>query len=148
MASASGILGYGVARIVLAVWDGGLKPLQELQTMGFGQVVALGLLALTLLAVTEINNEQKILDENILVTSSLSSSSIDVAEEDLINNNEISTSDSNSANESKLPADTTLMNERDTTRESISADSEINTIADSYVADITSFRHSSSIDPQ
>jgi len=51
-----GGLGYGMTRIVLAVWYGGLKPSAGLQTFGFGQVVAVGLLALTLLSATEIAN--------------------------------------------------------------------------------------------
>ncbi|KAF1831597.1 hypothetical protein BDW02DRAFT_649764 [Decorospora gaudefroyi] len=46
--------------IILAVWFGGLKPANGLQIMGFGQIVAIGLLALTLLAAVEIVNEQRV----------------------------------------------------------------------------------------
>jgi hypothetical protein len=49
-----GLFVCGTSRIVVAVWYGGLKPSNELRTLGFGQVVALGLLALTLLSVVEI----------------------------------------------------------------------------------------------
>jgi hypothetical protein len=51
-----GFFGYGICKIVFAVWYGGLKPSDELNILGFGQVAALGLLALTLISVIEIHD--------------------------------------------------------------------------------------------
>jgi hypothetical protein len=51
-----GFFGYGTTKIVFAVWYGGLKPSDELRILGFGQVAALGLLALTFISVTEIHD--------------------------------------------------------------------------------------------
>jgi len=45
---------YGTGSVVLAVWYGGLKPANSLHILGFGQVVAIVLLALTLLAAVEV----------------------------------------------------------------------------------------------
>jgi hypothetical protein len=47
---------FGIGSIVLAIWFGGLKPSNGLQILGFGQIVAIVLLALTLLAAIEIVN--------------------------------------------------------------------------------------------
>jgi hypothetical protein len=51
-----GFFGYGITKIVFSVWYGGLKPSEELRILGFGQVVALGLLALTFISITEIHD--------------------------------------------------------------------------------------------
>ncbi|KAH7077499.1 hypothetical protein BKA63DRAFT_266555 [Paraphoma chrysanthemicola] len=83
IASYTGIFSYGIGTVVLGVWHGGLKPSEELQSLGFGQVVALGLLALTLLSMTEVHNEQKILDQNILESDPQSSMSTDNVDHDL-----------------------------------------------------------------
>ncbi|KAI4680324.1 uncharacterized protein J4E84_007972 [Alternaria hordeiaustralica] len=47
---------YGTGSVVLAVWYGGLKPANSLHILGFGQVVAIVLLALTFLAAVEVIN--------------------------------------------------------------------------------------------
>lgn len=47
---------YGTGSIVLAIWYGGLKPANGLYVLGFGQIVAIVLLALTLLAAVEVIN--------------------------------------------------------------------------------------------
>ena len=47
---------YGTGSIVLAIWYGGLKPTNSLRILGFGQIVAIVLLALTLLAAVEVIN--------------------------------------------------------------------------------------------
>ena len=48
------VMGYGTSSIVIAVWFGGLKPANGLQILGFGQIVAIGLLGLTLVTAVEI----------------------------------------------------------------------------------------------
>jgi hypothetical protein len=50
---------YGTGSVVIAVWYGALKPANGLHILGFGQIVAIVLLALTLLAAMEgINGKQ------------------------------------------------------------------------------------------
>jgi uncharacterized membrane protein len=51
-----GGLSYGTTRVAIAVWYSSLTPTAGLLTFGFGQVVALGLLALTFLSAIEIAN--------------------------------------------------------------------------------------------
>jgi hypothetical protein len=51
-----GFFAYGTTSIAQAVWYGGLEPSDELRILGFGQVVALGLLALTFISVIEIHD--------------------------------------------------------------------------------------------
>ena len=51
---------YGTGSVVLAVWYGGLKPANSLHILGFGQVVAIVLLALTFLAAIEVINGKHI----------------------------------------------------------------------------------------
>jgi hypothetical protein len=48
--------GYGTTRTVTAVWYGGLLSAEDLGILGFGQVVSLGLLALTFLSIIGIQN--------------------------------------------------------------------------------------------
>ncbi|KAH7088031.1 hypothetical protein FB567DRAFT_468503 [Paraphoma chrysanthemicola] len=67
----SGFISYGIASIVFAIRKGGLEPSPELQSLGFGQVVALGLLAQTFLSATEVYNEQRVLDQSNLPTDQL-----------------------------------------------------------------------------
>ncbi|CAN9329485.1 unnamed protein product [Alternaria alternata] len=47
---------YGTGSVILAVWYGGLKPANGLHVLGFGQIVAIVLLALTILAAVEVIN--------------------------------------------------------------------------------------------
>ncbi|KAI2481407.1 hypothetical protein Ptr902_07202 [Pyrenophora tritici-repentis] len=51
-------IAYGISRIIKAVWFGGLKPTKSFQILGFGQIVTVGLLGLTLLAAVEMSDEQ------------------------------------------------------------------------------------------
>lgn len=51
---------YGTGSVVLAVWYGGLKPANSLHILGFGQIVAIVLLTLTLLAAVEVINGKHI----------------------------------------------------------------------------------------
>ncbi|CAN9330223.1 unnamed protein product [Alternaria alternata] len=47
---------YGTGSVILAVWYGGLKPANGLHVLGSGQIVAIVLLALTILAAVEVIN--------------------------------------------------------------------------------------------
>jgi hypothetical protein len=49
-------IGFSIGGIVIAIWYGGLKPSNGLQILRFGQIVAIVLLVLTLLAIIEIVN--------------------------------------------------------------------------------------------
>ncbi|KAH7357548.1 hypothetical protein BKA66DRAFT_574367 [Pyrenochaeta sp. MPI-SDFR-AT-0127] len=53
-------ISYGTGSIIQAIWYGGLEPSNGLSIMGFGQIVAIGLLALMLLAASEILNEEEV----------------------------------------------------------------------------------------
>lgn len=50
------LFSYATSQVVFSVWDGGLRPVRGFEDVGFRQVVALALLALTLLSATEIAN--------------------------------------------------------------------------------------------
>jgi hypothetical protein len=49
-------VGYGMGSTISAIWSGEVELKDGLQIFGFGQIVAIGLLALTILAATEIVN--------------------------------------------------------------------------------------------
>jgi hypothetical protein len=53
-------MSYSTEKIALAVWYGGLKPANGLQILGFGQIVAIVLLALTLMAAIELMDGKQI----------------------------------------------------------------------------------------
>ena len=61
---------YGTCKITFAVWYGGLKASEEIKILGFGQIVAIGLLALTMLGATAISDDKSYWSEtSILLTS-------------------------------------------------------------------------------
>ena len=60
------VMGYGTSSIIIAVWFGGLKPANGLQILGFGQIVAIGLLSLTFLTAVEILDGKQNVGFNML----------------------------------------------------------------------------------
>ena len=66
---------YGTGNVVLAVWYGGLKPANNLHILGFGQIVPIVLLALTLLAAVEVMNGKHIRSKRRRIYTNLRSCS-------------------------------------------------------------------------
>ena len=52
-------MSYGTASVIIAIWQGELKPANGLHILGFGQIVAIVLLVLTLLAAVEVVNGKR-----------------------------------------------------------------------------------------